>query len=70
MIEEGNNGGCGAEAFEDGFVQGGLGGEIRGKPGAEAPLAAADQVVSGVFFAETLRWAGEWEALGGFPLGC
>ena len=50
-------------------MEGGSGGELSGEVDAEAPLAAADEVVGGVFLAEALGWAGEGEALGGFPLG-
>ncbi len=50
-------------------MQGRFGGEFGGEAGAEAPLAAADEVVGGVFLAEALGGAGEGETLGGFPLG-
>ena len=45
-----------------------MGSVFGGKTGAQAPLAAADEVVGGVVFAEALGGTGEGEALGGFPL--
>lgn len=69
MVEEGDDGSGGAKAVEDACEEGGFSGALGGEMGAEAPLAAAKEVVGGVFFAEALGRAGEGEAFGGFPLG-